>query len=197
MAVMTGVAALALGACGPIPVKTDYNAGIGVSSCHTYSWLQEHINNAGQPAAYGNPLNADRLRVAIESNLAAKGIQRVEDHSTADCMVGYAIGSRQVADDYGGVSLGMGYGWGGGWRHRGFGGAWGGYDWPLMRNEGRIAVDLFDAKSRRAIWHASVDQDVVDLTGPSAEAKINAAAAALFTKFPGSGAAQPAARTTT
>jgi hypothetical protein len=61
-----------------------------------------------------------------------------------------------------------------------------------VENETRIAVDLFDSQSRKPIWHASVSQNVSDLTGPNAEARINAATAAIFTKFPG-GAPPPAA----
>jgi Domain of unknown function (DUF4136) len=180
--VLLATSVIALGACTTLPVTTDYNpAAGGAGGCHNYAWAQERTRNAGQPAAFGNPLNAERLRAAIESNLAARGIQPAVDHTNADCVIGYAIGSRQVADEYAGLGFGMGYGWGG-WGHRGFGGM--AYDWPLVRNEGRISVDLFDAKSRRPIWHASVNQNVVDLTGPSAEARINAAAAAIFTKFP-------------
>jgi len=178
---------LALGACNTLPVTTDVNPGMSVSNCHTYTFAQEHVANADQPSAFGNPLNAERLRVAIESNLAAKGIQRVADHGTAECVVGYAMGSRQVFNDYyGGFGVGFGYGW----RHGGFGG-WG-YDGPWVENETRIAVDLFDSQSRKPIWHASVSQNVSDLTGPNAEARINAATAAIFTKFPG-GAPLPAA----
>src|SRR6185437_15473901 len=75
----------------------------------------EHVANGDQPAAYGNPLNAHRLRVSIEANLAAKGIQRA-DHAAADCMIGYAMGSRQVFNDY---YAGFGGGWGYGWGRRG------------------------------------------------------------------------------
>jgi hypothetical protein len=53
-----------------------------------------------------------------------------------------------------------------------------------VSDETRIAVDVFDAKTRTPIWHASVSQSVSDLTGPSAEAKINAGTAAIFAKFP-------------
>jgi hypothetical protein len=93
-------------------------------------------------------------------------------------MVGFAIGTRVVADDFGPYGYGFGYGWRRGW------GGWGYGDWPPVRNEGRISVDLFEVKSRTPIWHASVSQDVVDLTGSDAQARINAAAAAIFTKFP-------------
>jgi hypothetical protein len=51
-------------------------------------------------------------------------------------------------------------------------------------NEGRVSVDLFDMKSHAPIWHASVPTNVGDLTGSDAEARISAAAAAIFTKFP-------------
>ena len=61
-----------------------------------------------------------------------------------------------------------------------------------MRDETRIAVDVFDARSRTPIWHATVSQTVSDLRGPRAEEKINAATSAIFAKFPGG--AVPAAQ---
>ena len=172
----------ALGACTSLPVTADYNPNVGAGACHTYTWAQEHLANAGGPGGpYANPLNADRLRAAIDANMAARGIQKAPDKAAADCVVGFAIGSRLVADEY--PAVGFGYGWGGGWGPRRYGGL--GWDYPYVREEGRISVDLFDAKTRTAIWHASVNQNVMGLTGPNAEAKINAAAGAIFTKFPG------------
>jgi hypothetical protein len=58
------------------------------------------------------------------------------------------------------------------------------YDGPWVQNEVRIAVDLFDAKSHKPIWHASASQNTYELSGPNAEAKINLATAAIFNKFP-------------
>jgi Domain of unknown function (DUF4136) len=188
-------AMLALAGCASLPVTTDVNPNASVASCHSYAWAHEHY--AGGPqAAYANPINADRLRVAIQSNLAAHGIRRADDPHSADCVVGYAIGSRVVADDYAGWSAGLGYGWGPGW---GWGpGPWGGwgYEFPPVRNEGRISVDLFDAKTHQAIWHAAVDQNVTDLTGPSAEARINTAVGAIFQRFPAPLVAPPATQNT-
>jgi hypothetical protein len=174
-----GLAGLAaLGACTTLPVTTDSNPNASVAICHTYAFAQEHTAAPGQPGgAYSNPLNSDRLRAVIAANLAAHGVEPVAEHAMADCVVGYAIGSRVVADEF----AGFGIGWGWGWR-RGFGGV--GYDWPPVRNEGRIAIDLFDARNRQAIWHASVNQNVTDLTGPNAEVRINEAANAIFSKFP-------------
>ena len=69
-----GALGICVSACNSLPVTTDSNPTMSVANCHTYAFAQEHVANADQPAAYGNPLNAERLRVAIAANLAAKGI---------------------------------------------------------------------------------------------------------------------------
>src|ERR1700722_5281619 len=78
-----------------------------------------------------------------------------------------------------GWGVGVGYGWG---RGRGYGG-WG-YDGPWVQDETRIAIDVFDARAHKAIWHGAVSQNASDLRGANAEAKINAAASAIFSKLP-------------
>jgi hypothetical protein len=166
-------------------VTTDINPSFSVANCHSYAFAREHVANADQPAAFGNPLNADRLRSAIEANMSARGVARVADNGTADCVVGYALGTRQVFSDYyagWGPGWGYGYGWG---PRRGY---WGYDDGPWVENETRIAVDIFDARSHRAMWHGAVSESMADLTGPNAEARISAATAAIFGKLPiGSG----------
>ena len=175
--------ALGLSACNTVAVRTDYAKDMSASVCHTYAFAMEHVANADQPAAYANPLNAERLRVSIQSQMAARGIQLV-DRANADCVVGYAMGERQVFDGYYGGYYGAGWGFGG-YRRGGFGfrGAWG-YDGPWVENETRIAVDLFDAKSHKPIWHASASQNVYELSGPQAVQKIDLATAAIFSKYP-------------
>jgi Domain of unknown function (DUF4136) len=182
LAAVGGTLAMALSACNTVSVRTDYARDMSAAICHTYAFANEHVANADQPAAYANPLNAERLRVSIQANMAAKGIQLV-DRTAADCVVGYAMGTRQVFDNYYGGYYGAG--WGGGWRGRGWGwgGGWG-YDGPWVQNETRIAVDLFDAKSHKPIWHASASQNVYELSGPEAVQKIDLATAAIFAKFP-------------
>jgi len=190
--------ALGLSACNTVAVRTDYAHDMSASICHTYAFAYEHVvNGGGEQEAYGNPLNAERLRVSIQSNMAARGIQLV-DRAQADCMVGYAMGSRQVFDTYYGGYYGAGWGFGGGFGRGGFGrGFYGfgggyGYDGPWVENETRIAVDLFDAKSHKPIWHASASQNVYELSGPQAVQKIDLATAAIFSKFP---VGTPAAKT--
>ncbi len=194
-AVAAGAFGISLSACTSLPVTTDANPNMSVSNCHTYAFANEHVANSDHPAAYGNPLNAERLRVAVASNLAARGIQ-LADRATAECVVGYAIGSRQVFNDYYAGWGGWGYGgWGYG-RRGGFYGGWG-WDGPYVNDETRIAVDIFDNKSRTPIWHASVSQNVSNLTGPNAEAKISEGTAAIFAKFPVAAPLPPGGRTST
>jgi hypothetical protein len=193
VAVVAGALALSLSACNTVAVRTDYARDMSASNCHTYAFAMEHVANADQPAAYANPLNAERLRQAISANMASRGIQLV-DRASADCVVGYAMGSRQVFDGYYGGYYGAGWGFGG-FRRGGFGwGAGWGYDGPWVDNETRISVDLFDAKSHKPIWHASASQSVSELSGPQAVQKIDLATAAIFAKFP-VGAPAAAART--
>ena len=173
----------ALGACTTLRVTTDVNPNFSVSNCHTYAFATER--SGGADAAFSNPLNGDRLRAAIEGNMAARGVTKAADMAAADCVVGYALGTRQVFNDYyAGWGAGWGYGGGYGWGRRGgWGGGWG-YDGPWVEDETRIVVDVFDARAHKAIWHGAVSETISDLKGPNAEAKINAATAAIFAKLP-------------
>src|SRR5271165_2652878 len=100
-----------LAACAPyVAVRTDSAPNTSVGICHTYAFADEHVANGDQPAAYANPLNAERLRQSIQTNLAARGLQLV-DRSQADCVVGYAMGTRQVFAGYYGGYYGAGWGW--------------------------------------------------------------------------------------
>jgi Domain of unknown function (DUF4136) len=192
--ILVGVCA-GLAACTTLRVPTDVNPSFSVSNCHTYSFATER--SGGADAAFSNPLNGDRLRAAIESNLAARGVTKAADKASADCVIGYALGTRQVFNDYysgWGPGWGVGYGWGRPGPGYGWGGGWG-YDGPWVENETRIVVDVFDAQAHKAIWHGAVSQSISDLQGPNAVAKINAATAAIFAKLPiGASPAPPGAR---
>jgi len=177
--IVAGLSA-ALGACTTLRVTTDVNPNFSVSNCHTYAFATER--SGGADAAFANPLNSDRLRAAIEGNMAARGVTKAADKAGADCVVGYAMGTRQVFNDYY-AGWGPGWGYGYGWGRRGWGGGWG-YDGPWVENETRIVVDVFDARAHKAIWHGSVSETISDLKGPNADAKINAATAAIFAKLP-------------
>jgi hypothetical protein len=165
-----------MSACVAARVTSDVTSPSSASQCHTYAWAGSFHYSEGTGRGVVNPLNESRLRGAIAANLASKGVQPAS--GDADCLVGYGMGVQTVVE--GGYPYGGGWGWG--WRG-GYYGAWG-WDYPYVYREGVVAVDLYDAKSRQPLWHASVDQNVSGLTGAAADEKIKAAVAAIFTKYP-------------
>jgi len=130
------------------------------------------------------PISAIRLREAIAGSLAARNLTPAAEGTSADCLVSYALGSRLAADNFGST-----YEWGyavpppGYARYYGY---YGGAGWgsPYTYREGRVTVDLYDARSHQALWHAYVDTDVTELKGAEADQRIKAAVAAIFDKFP-------------
>lgn len=177
-------AVLALSACSTPRVRHDHDSRIDMRNYRTYVWEQSVDDFTAGGAAFSNPLNQKRLREAVEVNLAKQGLQPAAEGAVADCYVTVAIGTRQTleADNRVPVRVGFGWGW---WRPGMYGSMSWANDGLYTYREGRIAVDLFDAKTRQPIWHASVEQDLTSLTGNNAEARINTVVAAMFAKFPG------------
>ena len=179
-------ALIGLAGCA-LQARTDSDPRLSVATCHTYAFADPQVSRPEAATAFGNPLNEKRLREAIAMNLSGHGLVAAADGTAADCAVGYAIGSRLAPDP-----ATPRFGWGLGWGHRGLGGslAW---EAPYDYREGRVTVDLYDARSHQALWHAYVDADVTGLTGADAEQRIKAVVDAIFKKFPGGGmAAAPA-----
>ena len=176
-----------LAACTTLRVTSDVNrAVVGSVQCHTFAWSGTFKGDSPLRDGIANPVNESRLRGAITANLASLGVQPTAADK-ADCLVGYGIGSRtSIEGTYPvgwGLGYGYGYGYGWGWRPGFYGGYWG-WDEPYVYHEGIIALDLYDARSKQPIWHASVNQNLYGATGADAEQKIDKAVAALFTKYP-------------
>lgn len=172
-------AAVALTAC--TTVSTDYNSKANIAGYHTYALEQSNNQRTDSNRVFNNPLNEDRLRAAVESNLASKGLQPVAVGSAPDCIASISYGSRDVVE---GDAYGPRVGFGWGWWHRGFGTSFM-YDNSLYAyREHRISIDILDAKTRAAVWHVTADEDINRLTGSSAEARINEIVAKMFAKYP-------------
>ncbi|HTV76638.1 MAG TPA: DUF4136 domain-containing protein [Steroidobacteraceae bacterium] len=195
-------ATVALAGCMTVPVRTDQNTQLlATVHCQSVSWAGGFKGSSPLRNGIANPLNEARLRDAIAANLQAAGIQLVEapppgpppagspppppqTPPAAQCLIGYGIGiSRQVDTVY--PDWGFGYGpgfWGPGW---GWGPGWAwGWGAPYSYHESFITVDLYDARSRKPMWHASAEQSLSGLTGDAAAQRIRAAVDAIFRKFP-------------
>jgi len=167
--------AVTLAACAPY-VRSDVNtAAISHVHCGTFAWAGEFRSNSPLRSTIANPVNESRLRAAIASHLGGV-IQPAPGN--ADCLVGYGIGGYYV------VSGGYPYPYGWAWSYPY--GWWGGPG-PYAYPEGVIAIDLYDARTGQPLWHASTEQSLFRVTGPEAEKRIDAAVAAIFTKYPYTG----------
>lgn len=186
----TAGALLGLAGCA-MQAQIDHDPRFSVATCHSYAFADQQAGGAPAASAFDNPLNAKRLREAIAASLATRNLPAAADGASADCLVSYAIGSR-LAPDYLTPNYYWGYGvppplgWG---RY----GAGGGVVWaaPSTYREGRVTVDLYDARSHQALWHAFVDADVTELTGAEADARIRAVVATIFEKFPAAATTTP------
>jgi hypothetical protein len=170
-----------LAACSSLKVTSDVNKSAGTMRCQSFEWAGSfHGGSDSLRSTIANPVNESRLRTAIQANLITVGAQLATQNP--DCLVGYGIGARNVVE--GGYPYGYGgFGGGIGFRHGWYGGAWG-WDYPYVYQEGVIGVDIYDGKTKQALWHASVNQNLAGVTGDKAEKKIRAAVAAIFTKYP-------------
>ncbi len=176
--VLAAATVFALSGCA-LSVKSDVNSAlVGKVQCHTFAWAGAFRTDSPARGNIANPVNESRLRAAITTHLQAVGIQLAA--SNADCLVGYGIGAHNIIE--GAYPIGWGAGFG--WRRGGFGFGGFGWDGPYVYREGIVGVDLYEAKTREPIWHASANQDLTGVTGEKAEKKISEAVDAIFKKYP-------------
>jgi Domain of unknown function (DUF4136) len=176
--VVTVTAAFGLAGCA-LTVRSDVNTAMfGKVQCRTFSWAGSFRTDSPARGNIANPVNEARLRAAITAHLQTLGMQLVT--SDADCLVGYGIGAHNVIEGAYPVTWGAGFGW----RRGGFGYGGFGWDGPYVYREGIVGIDLYDAKTREPLWHASANQDLTRVTGSAAEKKINEAVDAIFAKYP-------------
>jgi len=163
------VVVLTLSACASaIQSTVDVAEQADFSNFQTYAWITDEslIARSDATSELGYPLNEQRTRAAVERELARKGYRKVSGEE-ADFVVSFTVGSRdrvRVQQYYGNY----GYSYHG--YHHGFtryGNA--GYGYPGYGHygsttsvqtftEGSLVVDIFDNRSKEAIWHGSASK---------------------------------------
>ncbi len=155
----------------------DFQKGTDFSVYQTYAWQQKMVDifEGRVTTNVRNPLNLKRIRSAIESELAAKGIELV-DRAQADIHVVFhgLLEERIDIDDWG---YGIGYGRGA-YYGRGYYGSSIEVD---QYTEGTLFIDIVDAKTNELVWRGWVKRRVTDNIK---ESMINKAVAQVFKKYP-------------
>jgi hypothetical protein len=150
-------------------VTVDYAHGTNFSNYHTYAWMK------GTPAK--NPLVDQRIVQGIDSRLAAKGLQKVDNPETADLLVIYhaAVDTKTQLNTY---QTGGWGGWGWGW-----GGP--GYSSTTVQNipVGQVIVDLADPKAKKFVWRGRGSETISSNPEKNAK-KLDKALDKMFKDYP-------------
>jgi hypothetical protein len=140
VSVLAGMMFLFAGIASAQQVKTDYDRGVNFAPYKTYSW--EHVKTK-------DPLDADRIKSAVNAALSAKGWTQVETGGDVSIVAMEITSNQQTLNTF---YDGLGGGWG--WRR--FGGGFGEATTTTETYKvGTVIVDLFDTKTKQLIWRGN------------------------------------------
>ena len=169
---------LVLAGCASTPdVAVDHDPAANFTAFKTYYWAKEPDSR--------NPLANQRLVAGIDQRLSAKGWTRASEGSADVAVVAnVATSEKQTLDT---MYTGMG-GWGyGGW---GYGAGMGSSTTRVNTyTVGTLVLDMFDAKTKKAVWRGTASGTVPD-TPEKTEAAIKSALDKMFVNFPPGSAVQ-------
>jgi hypothetical protein len=139
--VLMGIILLFAGKLSAAEVKTDYDRAANFGQYKTYSWEKVKTQN---------PLDADRIKSAVNASLGAKGWTMVDSGGDISIVAMEITKNQQTLNTF--------YdGFGGGWGWRRFGG--GGFGEATTTTEtykvGTLVVDLFDTKTKELVWRGN------------------------------------------
>jgi hypothetical protein len=147
-------------------VKTDYDKGTDFAQYKTFMWIKEPQTT--------NPLTKQRVVDDVNAALKDKGLQLVTSNADLGIAAHAATQQRHTLNTF--------YnGFGGGWRWGGrFGSAITTVDTYTV---GTLVVDIFDAKTKDAIWRGTSSKTLSGDPDKNA-ASLNKAVAKMFRDFP-------------
>ena len=175
---------LLLAGCAMSPVvKTDVDPSADFAAYHTYTWVQKPRDMA--------PLQQQRLVAAIDAKLQQQGWTQTANGQVS-LVANVATREKQTLDTfYSGPSF-AGWGWRNPWRMgpTAYGAAWGagiGMGSATTTVDtytvGTLVLDMFDAKTKQAIWRGTASGDVPD-SPQKQDAAIQAGVDKMFATFP-------------
>ena len=147
-------------------VTTDYKKGADFGQYKTFMWIKEPKTT--------DPLTRQRVIDDVNSALAAKGLKLVTSNADLAVAAHEATKQEHTLDTF--------YnGFGGGWR---WGGRFGSATTTVNTYEvGTLVVDIFDCKTKEAIWRATSSKTLSSNPQKNAN-NLNKAVVDMFKKFP-------------
>ena len=170
--VLTGIMLLLAGIASAQQVKTDYDRSANFAQYKTYSW--EHVKTQ-------DALNVDRIKSAVNTALAAKGLTQVDSGGEISVVAVEMTQNQQTLNTF--------YnGFGGGWGWRRFGGGLGEATTTTDTYKvGTLVVDLFETGTKKLLWRGS-SSDTLSNNSDKNIKNLDKGVEKMFKKFPpGSG----------
>ncbi len=181
--------AIFLGGCASgFTGNYDFDRAHDFSAYRTFAWISAHPMKYGGTNRFPSPLLEPRIMAAIDKALRAKGYTKDYAAESADFVLSFTVGSREhiKIDSY--STMAGGYGAYGSYPgHWGWGGAYYGYGTETkvrQYTEGMLAVDVFDVKERKPVWHAVASKSITDSDRKDLVGTINAAVDVIMAGFP-------------
>ena len=175
------VATIMLVASAAIAQDTRYNfdKNADFSKFKTYKWVS--LKDAAKP----NELMDKQIIAAVDSELATKGLSKV-DGDNADLYVGYQAGIGQEKQF---TSYNSDWGYGGGWYGGGWYGGAGGMSTTTGQTStiyvGQLALDMYDSANRDLAWRGVVSKTLDQKAKPEKQEKnLKKAIAKLLKNYP-------------
>ncbi|HKA14444.1 MAG TPA: DUF4136 domain-containing protein [Myxococcota bacterium] len=170
-------------------IETHHNADpqAPFASYKTFAWVtEEPLIQPGVGSVPGSrpadPLLDPLIRDAVERNLKARGYEQLRDPKIADLVVSFSVGARDKieVDSYPVTA---------GYRYQ----VYGGYRTDVRTyTEGVLALDFFDGRTKRAVWHGYATKRLSQSPTPEKRlANVNQATDAILAEFPSHTAPPP------
>jgi hypothetical protein len=146
-------------------VKTDYDRNANFNQYKTYSWSSVKSKD---------PLLVDRIKSAVNSTLAAKGLTQVDSGGDLSIVAMEITKSQQTLNTFYNGGFG-GWRWGGG-----FGNA---TTTTETYKVGTLVVDLFDTQSKELLWRGSSSDTLSNKSDKNIK-NLNKGVEKMFKQFP-------------
>jgi hypothetical protein len=166
--------------CSTMSVKSSFDPASSFGQYRTYAWLPLMDQGHTAQLLRGSPAE-QRIKAAVERDLAAKGILPTPARTRPDFVIAYHVMLEEKLNvtDWG-YSVGYPY-------------ATPALD-AYSYTEGTLLIDFIDPNTEQAFWRGTAS-DVVDDPGSGSNGKIDEAVAKIVEKYPPStndiAAAQP------
>jgi hypothetical protein len=144
-------------------VSVNYNHNASFAQYHTYAWGSNNKN------AIQNSILAQVAQQDIESAMASKGLQKVEESQNPDLVLTASGGEREQTSYNA-------------WGMRGIGGGMGGIS-PQQNYETTMVVSLYDSKQKELVWRG-IAENTLSNNGNKNQKNVEKAVEKMFKQWP-------------